>query len=43
MPEDEVDRTGSAFGPNMDRLIEIKQEYDPENRLRRNQNIRPKG
>jgi len=42
MPEDETDRTGSAFGPNMDRLIDVKRKYDPENRLRRNQNIIPK-
>ena len=41
MPDDEADRTGSAFGPNMDRLAEIKQKYDPENRFRRNQNIQP--
>ena len=42
MPEDETDRTGSAFGPNMDRLIEVKEKYDPDNRFQRNQNIRPK-
>ncbi|RKZ13494.1 FAD-linked oxidase [bacterium] len=42
MPEDETDRTGSAFGPNMDRLIQVKEKYDPDNRFQRNQNIRPK-
>lgn len=41
MPEDETDRTDSAFGPNMARLIEVKAKYDPENRFQRNQNIRP--
>ena len=41
MPDDETERTGSAFGPNMDRLAAIKEKYDPENRFRRNQNIRP--
>ena len=41
MPEDETDRTASAFGPNLDRLAEVKSSFDPENRLRRNQNIRP--
>jgi FAD/FMN-containing dehydrogenase len=42
MPEDEADRTGSAFGANMQRLAEVKEKYDPTNRFRRNQNIRPK-
>jgi FAD/FMN-containing dehydrogenase len=42
MPEDETDRTESAFGPNMNRLIEVKAKYDPDNRFQRNQNIRPK-
>jgi FAD/FMN-containing dehydrogenase len=41
MPDDEADRTGSAFGPNLERLAEIKETYDPGNRFRRNQNIRP--
>ena len=42
MPEDEIDRTESAFGSNMDRLARTKQKYDPQNRLRRNQNILPR-
>jgi FAD/FMN-containing dehydrogenase len=41
MPDDEEDRTGSAFGPNMERLVAVKQKYDPDNRFRKNQNIRP--
>ena len=41
MPEDETDRTSFAFGPNMDRLSTVKEKYDPDNRFRRNQNIRP--
>jgi hypothetical protein len=33
----------TAFGPNYDRLVEIKTKYDPTNLFRSNQNIRPKG
>jgi FAD/FMN-containing dehydrogenase len=32
----------SAYGQNMDRLIQIKQRYDPENRFRSNINIVPR-
>ena len=41
MPDDEVDRNQGAFGPNLQRLSELKNKYDPENRLRANQNISP--
>ncbi len=41
MPEDEVERNAGAFGPNLERLKELKQKYDPENRFRANQNISP--
>jgi hypothetical protein len=32
----------AAFGPNYDRLVEVKTKYDPENFFRVNQNVRPK-
>ena len=41
MPYDEVDRNAGAFGPNLQRLKELKQKYDPENQFRANQNISP--
>ncbi len=31
-----------GYGPNYDRLAEIKAEYDPENLFRMNQNVEPK-
>ena len=40
-PEDESERTASAFGSNFARLARVKAQFDPENRLRRNQNIQP--
>lgn len=42
MPEDEVDRVEAAYGGNYQRLLEIKQRYDPLNLFRMNQNLRPK-
>lgn len=41
MAEDEVDRVGSAYGPNITRLAEIKYRYDPTNLFRMNHNIAP--
>lgn len=40
--DDEPDRIKAAYGPGYDRLVAIKQKYDPENLFRMNQNIRPK-
>ena len=42
MPEDETERTESAYGVNFQRLADVKKKYDPDNRLRINQNIAPK-
>jgi hypothetical protein len=39
--DEEDDRLHAAYGPNHDRLVVIKDQYDPTNRFRLNQNIRP--
>jgi FAD/FMN-containing dehydrogenase len=41
MTEEEGDRVTSAYGSNYDRLVQIKQRYDPENIFHLNQNIKP--
>ena len=41
LDQDDAARVPDAYGPNYARLCQIKAHYDPENRFRRNQNIRP--
>jgi len=41
MSADEADRVRSAYGPNYDRLVQVKGKYDPNNLFRMNQNIAP--
>ena len=39
--EDNAALTRTSFGPNYERLVEIKIKYDPQNRFCFNQNIAP--
>jgi FAD/FMN-containing dehydrogenase len=41
MTEEEENRVAKAYGPNYDRLVQIKKKYDPSNLLKFNQNIKP--
>jgi FAD/FMN-containing dehydrogenase len=41
MTADEADRVRSAYGPNYDRLVQVKRKYDANNLFRMNQNIAP--
>jgi FAD/FMN-containing dehydrogenase len=41
LTQEEGDRIRAAYGPNYDRLGKIKNQYDPGNLFRLNQNIRP--
>lgn len=39
--EDESERTGAAYGTNYERLIEVKNAWDPQNLFRLNMNVAP--
>ena len=41
LDHDDLDRTRAAYGPNWERLLQLKRRYDRENLFRLNQNIDP--
>lgn len=41
--DDDQDRVGANYGVNYEKLVKIKQKYDPDNLFHMNQNIDPRG
>ena len=41
LDQDDAERVAAAYGPNYERLVELKGRYDPDNAFRLNQNIVP--
>jgi len=41
LTQEEVNRVAAAYGQNYDRLVQVKNKYDPKNLFRMNQNIKP--
>ena len=41
LADDERSRVGDAYGPNLERLVDLKRRYDPDNLFHLNQNIDP--
>ena len=41
LDNDDASRVRAAYGPNYDRLAQLKRKYDPDNTFRLNQNIIP--
>jgi FAD/FMN-containing dehydrogenase len=40
--DEKEERLRATYGTNFDRLVEVKEKYDPENLFRSNRNIRPR-
>jgi Berberine and berberine like len=40
--DEDEERVRASYGTNFDRLVDVKERYDPENFLRSNRNIRPR-
>jgi FAD/FMN-containing dehydrogenase len=40
--DEDEERVRATYGRNFDRLVEVKEKYDPENLFRSNRNIRPR-
>ena len=41
LTHDEASRVQAAYGPNYERLLRLKAQYDPTNLFRTNQNLQP--